>query len=123
MLLLELLTDTIFLIFSFKTHTHTQTHAQYNDEKKLLINYLRCLPVVLGTALVRRTLQETSVHNELNLQTNVCCLSTQCIYLYIYFCKCESYMLLMEQYGIILFFNEKTKMNDEDLKDEDNELT
>ena len=53
---------------------------KYNDEKKLLINYLRCLPVVLGTVLVRRTLQETSLHSELNLQTNVFCLSTLYIY-------------------------------------------
>lgn len=56
-------------------------YIMYNDEKNFADNYLRCLPVVLGTAFVRRTLQETSVHSELNTQTNVCCLST---YLYIY---------------------------------------
>ena len=51
-------------------------YIMYNDEKNFADNYLRCLPVVLGTAFVRRTLQETSVHNELKLQIKVCCLST-----------------------------------------------
>ena len=56
----------------------------YNDEKNFADNYLRCLPVVLGTAFVRRTLQETSVHNELKLQIKVCCLRHKYIYIYIY---------------------------------------
>ena len=69
--------------FSGNTETYMciYIYIMYNDEKNFADNYLRCLPVVLGTAFVRRTLQETSVHSELNTQTNVCCLST---YLYIY---------------------------------------
>ena len=83
MLLLELQTDTfIFLYWKYRNlHVCVYIYIMYNDEKNFADNYLRCLPVVLGTALVRRTLQETSVHSELNTQTNVCCLST---YLYIY---------------------------------------
>ena len=85
MLLLELQTDTfIFLYWKYRNlHVCVYIYIMYNDEKNFADNYLRCLPVVLGTAFVRRTLQETSVHSELNMQTNVCCLSTY-LYIYIY---------------------------------------
>ena len=78
MLLLELQTDTfIFLYWKYRNlHVCVYIYIMYNDEKNFADNYLRCLPVVLGTAFVRRTLQETSVHNELKLQIKVCCLST-----------------------------------------------